>query len=327
VEEVGILSGWRGTSSKLGRSFKRAAKRSPALRGLYYRLIGARHRLRMGSTASGSVDPALILWIFCTSRSGSTWLRRMLRDALGCEVWEEPKVGQLFGDFHHRAKEAQRGSISFIMGDPTRQVWLRSIREFVLNSARACNPSLKPGRFLVIKEPDGAVGAPLVMEALPESRMVLLLRDPRDVAASSLDARRKGGWMDEVPGTADPGRDPDDFIRRRSRAYLRQMNSALRAYETHRGRKSLVRYEDLRADPAKVMQRLAAELELPVSGDALRRAVEKHSWEKVPAEEKGEGRFYRKARPGGWREDLSAAQVRSVEEITAPILKKFYRGP
>src|SRR3712207_6950789 len=49
--------------------------------------------------------------------------------------------------------------------------------------------------YLVVKEPNGSIGAPLLMEALPESRMILLVRDPRDVAASSIDARRKGGWQ------------------------------------------------------------------------------------------------------------------------------------
>ena len=49
-----------------------------------------------------------------------------------------------------------------------------------------------------MKEPDGAVGAQLMMEALPESRMVLLVRDPRDVASSALDATKEGGWMYET---------------------------------------------------------------------------------------------------------------------------------
>jgi hypothetical protein len=56
----------------------------------------------------------------------------------------------------------------------------------------------------------------------------------------------------------------------------------------------------------------------------LARSIEKHSWENIPQEEKGEGKFYRKATPGGWREDLTPEQVEIVERITAPVLEEFY---
>ena len=62
--------------------------------------------------------------------------------------------------------------------------------------------------------------------------------------------------------------------------------------------------------------------------DELASAVEKHSWENIPEEEKGQGKFYRKATPQGWREDLTPHQVRTVERITAPLLQEFYpTGP
>jgi Sulfotransferase domain len=56
----------------------------------------------------------------------------------------------------------------------------------------------------------------------------------------------------------------------------------------------------------------------------LERVVEKHSWENIPEEEKGEGKFYRKATPGGWREDLSPEQAEAIERITAPLMKELY---
>jgi hypothetical protein len=61
-----------------------------------------------------------------------------------------------------------------------------------------------------------------------------------------------------------------------------------------------------------------------VDREAIARAVEKHAWENVPKDETGEGRFYRKASPGGWREDLSPEQAAAVERITAPLLEEFY---
>jgi hypothetical protein len=39
---------------------------------------------------------------------------------------------------------------------------------------------------------------------------------------------------------------------------------------------------------------------------------------------KGQGKFYRKASPGGWRDDLTPRQAKLVEEITAPVMGEFY---
>ena len=117
---------------------------------------------------------------------------------------------------------------------------------------------------------------------------------------------------------------PNAFIRKRAGNYLRHMTRALDAYQAHKGRKTLVRYEDLRSDAVGTMRRVFRELEMPVDDEALVRVVEHYSWERLPESEKGAGRFYRKGTPGGWREDLTPKQVRIVEEMTAPLLREFY---
>lgn len=326
---------------QLDRTLRRTAKRSRRVRHLYQRLLGARQRIYLGAYAfrkrlgkdqageESGVNPEKIIWIFCTSRSGSTWLRRMLEEVTNGKVWEEPKVGQLFGNFYKKAQKGQLASQNFILGEPTRKGWANSIRNFVLDGARYVHPFIRPDQYLVIKEPDGAVGAPLLMEALPESRMVLLTRDPRDVAASAFDATRKGNWMYEAADeTGRNGRlarrKPEDFARGRAKAYVKQVGSAKQAYDFHRGHKALIRYEDLTLDTLGAMRRLCAALELPVEEQQLAQVVEKHDWESVPAQEKGAGKFYRKATPGGWREDLTQQQVEIIENITAPILAELY---
>ncbi len=332
----------RSATRRALRSFKGFAKSNARFRKGYLRLKGLYHRARLRGAglvgpglADGSapdprgINPANVVWIFCTSRSGSTWLRSMMEDLAPGETWEEPGVAKLFGGFHENALEEQLDSTDFVMGNPTRAYWISLIRNFVLDAARACKPSLRPEQYLLVKEPDGATGAPLMMEALPESRMVLLVRDPRDVASSALDATKEGGWMRASPGGA-TGREalserkPEVFVKRRAKAYLRQITNAKRAYDAHKGPKALVRYEDLRSDTVGTMRRLCTELEIPVGEEGLARVAEKHSWENVPVGEKGEGKFYRKATPGGWSEDLTPEQVRMVEEITAPLLQEFY---
>jgi len=315
------------------RSLKGLARRDPRLRRIHHRLRGRLHRIRLRAGAgrrAGGVNPENVVWIFGSGRSGSTWLRSMMAEMEAHHVWEEPMVGRLFGDFHARAQEGNLLSPDFIMGDPIRRGWIGSIRTFVLEGARLSHPRLGPGDYLIVKEPNGSTGAPLLMEALPESRMILLVRDPRDAVASSLDGAKGESWLHEWRGGDRPDREnladerPDRFVRRRAASYRRHMTKAREAYEAHRGHKTLVRYEDLRTDTLGTMARVYSELGIPAEKKDLVRAVERHSWERLPESEKGAGKFYRKGTPGGWRDDLTPEQARIVEEITAPLLREFY---
>jgi sulfotransferase family protein len=280
-------------------------------------------------TSVGGIAPENMIWIFGTGRTGSTWLAAMMEEPEGHDVWFEPRVGSVFDPQRFQ----RHGGKHFILASQYKDVWLRSIRNFILDGANARFPELD-GRYLAVKEPGGSVGAGLIMEALPESGMVLLIRDPRDVVASWLDATRKGGWQTRRRGEGGRRAEslaetkPNAFVRRHANAYLQHVGSARRAYEAHEGRKVVVRYEDLRADTLGTMKRMYGELNVPVEEARLAKAVQKHSWENIPEQEKGQGKFYRKATPEAWREDLTRRQVKTVERITAPLLEEFYStGP
>jgi hypothetical protein len=281
-----------------------------------------------GSAQATGINPENVVWIFCTARSGSTWMRSMLDDLVDGEVWEEPKVGRLFGEFYARAKPTQLGRTNYVLGEPTREAWTAALRDFVLRTAWASHPSVTPERYLIVKEPGGAIGAPLLMAALPESRMVLLVRDPRDFAASVLDATMKGGWMQEgmdewARRDLDSDKDVQRYLRALSRQYVRQMGNGKKAFDTHDGRKIMVRYDDLRTRTLGTMRDLCAALELPVTEERLAQVVDKHSFENIPQRKRGEGKFYRKATSGGWKDDLTPEQAKIVEDITAPLINEL----
>ncbi len=293
-------------------------------------IAGLRQRLAAPAPRSGGVNSENVVWIFCSNRSGSTWLSSMMGEIEGHEVWNEPLVGKLFGDLYYAGAAGHQKVKHYILGDYHKGSWLDSIQSFVLSEANARFPEVAEGGYLIIKEPNGSIGAPLLSEAMPTSRVIFLVRDPRDVAASGLDAARKGSWQYE--NAADRGwkrealadNQPDVWVRRRAQNYVRHAGKARDAYEAHKGPKVLIRYEELRDDTLGTMERLYSTLGIEVGGEELARAVDKHAWENIPEKEKGQGKFYRKATPGGWREDLTPGQVEIVEQVSAPLLKEFY---
>jgi hypothetical protein len=280
---------------------------------------------------TGPVRPENLVWVFGTARTGSSWLSAIMGEVGGYRRWHEPLVGHLFGNLYYERADHRGEDEHFILGARYRELWLGTIRRFVLDSAAARFPKVADEGYLIIKEPQGSMGAPLLMEALPESRMILLVRDPRDVVASNLDAHKEGTWTadlmrkggKEKPPSLAESR-PDAFVKGQARRYVRDVGNAKKAYDAHRGLKVLVRYEDLRADTLQTMKRIYSELEMPVEEVELARSVEKHSWEKIPEEEKGEGKFHRKAKPGGWREDLTSRQAEIVEGVAGSLLRELY---
>jgi hypothetical protein len=335
--------------NKLERAIRHFMRRHQRLKPVGHWVLGRRHqallevaewRTRLGAKIAGSknfeqsntINTENLIWIFGMGRSGNTWLVGMMRDMRFHKSWDEPFVGRLFGNFYEEAKVQSLSRPHFIMGDSTRKGWLRSIRNFVLDGAKYAHPELRPEEYLVIGEHNSSVGAPLLMEAFPDSRLILLIRDPRDIVASNLDGARKGGWLqqwreiregdEEYHALAEE--EPNSYVKQLADRYLHDIGCAKRAYDSHNGRKVLIRYENLRADTLGTMQHIYSALDIPVNTELLERVVAAHSWENIPDKYKGPGQFTRKATPGGWKEDLTFEQAQIIEEITAPLLSEFY---
>ncbi|CAM3951175.1 sulfotransferase family protein [Smaragdicoccus niigatensis] len=263
------------------------------------------------------------VWIFGCGRSGSTWLAEMLNSFDGWSMWPEPGFGHIFQRPEPAAPYVD--SPCHVMGGEP-ELHQPAVRAFVDTAIKTRFPHLTASDVMVLKDQNASGGCGEISAALPDSRFVALIRDPRDVLASIVDALSKptswaadpalSVWIDQV-------RDPA-YTSTLYASICTLLEITLATYETHPGPKSLIRYEDLRTNTAPTMRRLFTELDLLPTAPSVDEVTDRHAFERIPVEETGSGKFYRSASPGGWRETLPADFAPAVDVPMPPLLSPHY---
>jgi hypothetical protein len=276
-----------------------------------------------------------LAWILGSSRSGSTWLLRMLSELSDVLPIDDPHLGHHLGVWRPiplawataeerpdltTLTELKRDKPDYFFSDRYRDRWMPALRDLIATRFDAQAQELAGERqveepMVVVKEPGSHV-ADLLFELFPESRLVWLLRDGRDVVDSWVDAYSRGSWA--VEGGAYPlaseGR--PHLVRWLASVWVYRTEVVQRTFERHPPeRRVVVRYEGLRADPARELARVCETLDLAVPPDRLRSIADAHAYERVSAAEKGTGKVVRAASPGAWRSNLSAEEQRALLEI------------
>jgi hypothetical protein len=280
-----------------------------------------------------------LLWIFGSSRSGSTWLLRMLSELEGAVPIDDPHLGHHLGVWRPIPlawaaadgdpeltilNEIKRDKPSYFFSDRYRDVWGPALRELIVArfDAQVRDSGVPEGAdpLVVVKEPGSHI-ADLLMSLFRGSRMIFLLRDGRDVVDSWLAAHRSGAWaLDEGAFSVAPqGREA--LIRWQSSVWSYRTAVVQRAYRDHDPtRRVLVRYEDLLADPVGELERICTTFEIAAPASRLREIAAAHEFGSVPSDEKGESKEIRAADPGGWQDHLSAAEQQAMYEVMGETL-------
>ena len=289
---------------------------------------------RSASGAPPTLDTAegRLAWIFGSSRSGSTWLLRMLSSVDAVVPIDDPHLGHHLGVWRPISlawgaaehppdlttlDRVKHDKDSYFFCDRYRHAWAPALRRLIVDrfDAQVRDTADVAEPVVVVKEPGSHV-ADVLLSLFPSSRLVFLLRDGRDVVDSWLAAYRAGSWaLDEgaFPVT-DEGRVA--LVRWQSAVWAFRTGVVQRAYDAHPSdRRVRIRYEDLVADPGRQLTRLCGALDLDVPPARLAAVADEHAFEAVPPEEKGERKEIRSASPGGWRDNLTPAEHDVMHEV------------
>jgi Sulfotransferase family len=277
-----------------------------------------------------------LAWILGSSRSGSTWLLRMLSALDEVVPVDDPHLGHHLGVWRPiplawatAAEEmpglttlwtVKRGKQSYFFSDRYRDQWEPALRSLIVTrfDAQAHDVGWSGGNgtpMVVVKEPGSHV-ADLLFSLFPKSRLIFLVRDGRDVVDSWMDAYSHGSWaLDEgAYPLAQEGR--LHMIKWLSTVWTYRIAVVQAAYERGVGSTRLmVRYEDLLADPVAKLVQICDTLGLDASRERLAQIARDHSYARVSDADKGGGKQVRAAKPGGWRVNLSTEEQKAMLEI------------
>jgi Sulfotransferase family len=288
--------------------------------------------------------PGRLAWIFGSSRSGSTWLLRMLSELDRVIPIDDPHLGHHLGVWRPiplawaTAKDLptlgtladyKRKKRDYLFSDSYRDTWMPKLRQLIAARFEAqaaqdladAGPVEKP--IVVVKEP-GSHAADTIMDLFPKSALIFLLRDGRDVVDSWLDAYRDGSWATEEGAYPldDAGRPA--LIRWQSSVWLHRTEVVQETYDrSDPKRRILIRYEEMRDDPAVALERICDVLGIDADPKELEGIAADNAFSRVPRSRKGRGRQIRRAQPGGWVDHMSREEIIEMHEILAPKLAEL----
>ena len=229
--------------------------------------------------------------------------------------------GTLLNLFEHRD--------TYLFSRITEPFWRESLRALGLTRishaqkrASAYVRGIGPDSPIVVKESAGTHAADRVMDLLPRSRMIVLVRDPRDVVLSRI----------ENPDTFEEpepleGDERTAEVTRTARLWAMSCDICAKATAGHDGeRAARVRFEDLLADPVAELTRAAAVVGADRDEAAIAEAVELSSVGAYPPDRELVEHDLEIA-PAGWRDRLSGPEVETIERIAGRRLESLGYEP
>ena len=201
-----------------------------------------------------------------------------------------------------------------------------------------------PVRF--VKTHDGYTharsGEPVMGGARAAAGALLFVRDPRDVAPSL--ANHQGCTIDEAIAMM---ADPESSFCGQTRIQPNQLRQRLLGWSGYAASwldqrdvpVHLVRYEDMHASAVPTLRAALDFAGWPVEDAIVERAVRFSAMEELQRQERetgftegpqhkiGERRFFRRGVAGGWRDEVTRAQVARIEQDHAAMMERLGYAP
>lgn len=274
------------------------------------------------SEADENILESKITWILGSPRTGTTWLGTQLLKHPETITWHEPYIGwhldQLKNMYYNRH--------DYFFSKHHKNNWLPQLRKLIL--ARTYSMAQTLEKNVIIKEPNGSGAADLLMECFPNSRLIFLLRDGRDVVDSQLDTHQKDSWAKKSLALKRPEIKNEkmrlELIKSYANYWERLTKIVWESFQKHQPQlRLLVKYEELRENTFEHLKKIYNFLNIEVDDETLNSIIKRHDFDNIPSNQKGLGKFYRSASPGRWKKSFNENEKREMNLIIGKTLESF----
>jgi hypothetical protein len=272
------------------------------------------------------MEQQLIFVVGCP-RSGTTWLQLLLSQHPAVATLQESHVfpSYISPAFKLWRKESEQKSVTGLTSILDRDQFVQLWRQFAEQMLCVSLVDKPKASFILEKTPNHIYHGPEILELFPSAYFVHIIRDPRAVVASLMDAGRSWarGW---APQSAQPAAE----MWRNAVLHGRALNGLTERYLE-------VSYESMLAKPETELGRVIEMIGLGPDPDFCHRAAEACSasslsggkfkaW--VPKSmDAAKANTVRKAKPDSWKTELTRFQISTVEHVTRDLLRIYGYTP
>ncbi|GAA0565036.1 sulfotransferase domain-containing protein [Rhizomicrobium electricum] len=286
------------------------------------------------------------VWLASYPKSGNTWVRML---AANCLAQDGRPVG--INDLSERSGIASaRAPFDFLLlidsgllthdeADRLRPRVYEQLARGAEDDTYDVPQERPPVRLVKVHDAytQTAQGEPLLAGNRGADGVIVIVRDPRDVAPSL--AHHNGTGVDQA--IAFMG-NPEACFCAKTRALTDQFRQRLLTWSGHVASwldqadlpVHLLRYEDLQADAAGTIAKALDFAGCPVADERIGGAVERTRFAELQRQELDagfreaprtptQGRFFRRGVAGGWRSELTAEQIARIEREHAPMMSRL----
>jgi len=282
------------------------------------------------------------IWLFSTARSGSTWLAIDVLCSDGrTRPVDESGIGRMFAplqwdaerffepELRHLESDLQAPPIferAFANPAQETQIFSRHNFDFYHRMLRDMTLEHVLNEWgmvgydrLVFKMPNDSHAADLIMRSFPESHMIFLIRDGRDVIRS-----RFSPYASPILAETGDARLRSYAIAYYSHFWNFQVDIMRAAFEAHPEHLRIrVHYEELRQNPLSAIGALFRHLGRETRQDELVQLAERTRIENVPAADRGPDKPRQNGIVGGYRDFFRDDEIATMNAIMGPNLVRY----